>query len=262
MRTFVSYQSTKRVKKTIEQTRMPEHMEQGAAGEVYRILTRLGIGEPGQTPEPSRLKTPSGWARKNSLTVLWSGTGVDLKAENPAAEVLADLLELMAEEPRSLESSIRLWVYEHPGDYVLAVMSTADPKKVILAGRVRELAIGKRGQKVLVCSDRSQAMSYAAWRLRNESCQVAVIDGGGSLYLDKPEEGKLDPLVREIRWNREQLEAGLSTPALSKTATPSLLENISDDLIVIDSGRGELRVWWKQSESQEGPVCIWKCLSA
>ncbi len=261
MRTFVSYQSTKRVKKRSNKALTAQPIGRSGAHEVYQILNRLGIGEFDALNERSEAKIPSGWAQRDELTVLWSGNSIEPTTENPAQVVLQELLAMLSEEPLSLESCIRLWVYDHPGDYVLAVMSMAHPQKVIVAGRGRELSIGRKGSKVLVGSDRSQAMNSAPMRLRIESCQVAVVDRGGALYLDEAESGKVDPLVREIRWNRKQLEDGLR-PTVSSIAARPTVENVSNDLIVIDSGRGELRVWWKQSQSDQGPICIWKCLSA
>lgn len=264
MRNFVSYQSTQRAKKApIALSEFEQNDRLNAAREVHALLSRLGIHE-AESESPfspsSTLKTPGGIARSASATLLFSGWGMPSALANPAEEVLRELLASF-DSVGGWESAVRHFVYEHPGDYILALMSAEDPRKIILASRGRSLELGRTGRKIIVGGLGLEPIRKSPIRVRLNPGQMAVIQASGAMRFEETGPERPDLLVREIQWNRQMIEAGLMPETPSNALSTDPKNPVSKDLLILDSGDGGLRVWWKQSESTQGPICIWKCLS-
>lgn len=264
MRSFVSYQSTKRAKKApIALGESEQNDRLNTAREVHSLLNRLGIHESdsdSMSPTAHSLKTPGGLARNASVTLLFSGWGIPNAGTNPAEAVL-QILEASFDSEGGWESAVRQFVYDQPGDYIMALMCAQDPQKIVLASRGRSLELGRTGRKIIVGGTGLEHIRKSPVRVRLNPGQMAVVQASGEMRFEETGPERPDALVREIQWNRRMIESGLmpqlgASPLSTDPKTPA-----SSDLLILDSGDGGLRVWWKQSESTQGPVCIWKCLS-
>jgi len=120
-------------------------------------------------------------------------------------ETLAHLIEAAAGD--TLEERVIAALALVEGTYGLAVISEADPRKIVVARRGSPLLIGVGGGECLVASDASAVLAHTRSVVYLDDGDVAVLTPEGYRVLD----GDARPQVRtvdEIEWDLETLALG------------------------------------------------------
>src|SRR6266704_1768566 len=132
-------------------------------------------------------------------------------------ETLAHLIEAAAGD--TLEERVIAALARVEGTYGLAVISEADPRKIVVARRGSALLIGVGGGEYLVASDASAVLAHTRSVVYLDDGDVAVLTPEGYRVLDRDARPQ-DRLVDDLDWD-------LDTVAISQSGeTADTLEAI------------------------------------
>ena len=125
-------------------------------------------------------------------------------------EVLAHLIEKYHKDDgeRPLEESVRMALYDVEGAYGIAVISTNDPDKIVVARRGSPLIIGIGDNKELfVASDAAALIAYTKQVIYLDDGEMAVLDRSGFLTMDL-NRVTVTKEIQEITYELSEIEKG------------------------------------------------------
>src|SRR5207245_7482245 len=122
-----------------------------------------------------------------------------------ATETLAHLIEAAAGE--TLEDRVISALARVEGTYGLAVISEADPRKLVVARRGSPLLIGVGEGEFLVASDANAVLPHTRSVVYLDDGDLAVITDEGYRVLDR-EARVQDRSVADIEWDLDTLALG------------------------------------------------------
>src|SRR2546429_4576668 len=120
-------------------------------------------------------------------------------------ETLAHLIEAAAGE--TLEDRVISALARVEGTYGLAVVSEADPRKIVVARRGSPLLIGVGDGEYLVASDANAVLAHTRSVVYLDDGDVAVLTPEGYRVLDRDARPQ-DRLVDDLDWDLETLALG------------------------------------------------------
>src|SRR5439155_27236478 len=120
-------------------------------------------------------------------------------------ETLAHLIEAAAGE--TLEERVIAALACVEGTYGLAVISEADPRKIVVARRGSPLLIGVGGGEYLVASDANAVLAHTRSVVYLDDGDVAVLTPEGYRVLDRDARHQ-DRLVDDLDWDLDTLALG------------------------------------------------------
>ena len=120
-------------------------------------------------------------------------------------ETLAHLIEAAAGD--TLEERVIAALARVEGTYGLAVISEADPRKIVVARRGSPLLIGVGGGEYLVASDASAVLAHTRSVVYLDDGDVAVLTPEGYRVLDRDARPQ-DRLVDDLDWDLDTLALG------------------------------------------------------
>src|SRR5256885_7548247 len=121
------------------------------------------------------------------------------------SETLAHLIEAAAGD--TLEERVIAALALVEGTYGLAVISEADPQKIVVARRGSPLLIGVGGGECLVASDASALLAHTRSVVYLDDGDVAVLTPEGYQVLDRDARPQ-DRAVDDLDWDLETLALG------------------------------------------------------
>lgn len=119
-------------------------------------------------------------------------------------EVIAHLIEKYFED--KLEKAVKRALQDIRGTYGLAVISTRDPKKIVVARMSSPLIIGVGADEFIVASDPSAIITRTRQIINLDDGEMAVLTEDG--FTISKEEKELKKEIETIEWNLEQAEKG------------------------------------------------------
>ncbi len=143
----------------------------------------------------------------NTLKTFLQGEGYEFRSETDT-EVLAHMItKFLLDGAENLEQAVQMTLREVSGTYGLAVMSAAEPGKLVVARRGSPLIIGVGTDEYVVASDASAILEHTANVIYMNDNEMAVItqDGLRTLTLDNVPVSKE---ISQIEWSLEQIAKG------------------------------------------------------
>ncbi|MBW8772945.1 MAG: glutamine--fructose-6-phosphate transaminase (isomerizing), partial [Gemmatimonadetes bacterium] len=155
------------------------------------------------------------------------------------SEVLAHLIEAAAGP--TLEARIRTALAEVTGTYGLAVVSAAEPGKVIAVRRGSPVLLGLGEDEVFVASDATALAGYAQSVVYLNDGDLAVLDGNGYRVLDDAEVPQ-ERVIDELTWDPEAAALGGHPTFMWKEILeqPETVANVMRGRLVADTGSARL----------------------
>lgn len=119
-------------------------------------------------------------------------------------EVISHLIEKYYKD--NLENAVIRALKDIRGTYGLAVISTKDPDKIVVAKLSSPIIIGINGDEFLVASDPSAIITTTRQIIILEDNEIAVLKKDGMRILKEEKELRKEP--ETIEWDVEQIEKG------------------------------------------------------
>ncbi|MBM4166257.1 MAG: glutamine--fructose-6-phosphate transaminase (isomerizing) [Ignavibacteria bacterium] len=123
-------------------------------------------------------------------------------------EVLAHLIERFYQKTNDLYSAVRLSLLEVKGAYGLAIISTREPDKIIVARKGSPLVIGIGEGENFIASDAAAIIDHTRQVVYLEDGEVAEIRRDGFFTRDLIHDEEIDKEIEEITFDLEQIEKG------------------------------------------------------
>ena len=104
-----------------------------------------------------------------------------------------------------LESSVRNALSKVQGSYALAVISTDDPDKIVVARKDSPLVLGLGDSEFFVASDASGILKYTKNVIFMNNGEIGVISGGG-VEITTMDGARVENRVETLEWDAEAAE--------------------------------------------------------
>ncbi len=154
-------------------------------------------------------------------------------------EVIAHLIEKYYKD--NLEQAVTRALKDVRGTYGLAVISTKEPDKLVVARLSSPLVIGVNGGDFIVASDASAILTTTRQIIILEDKEIAVLKKDGLItVLKEDKELKKEPEL--IEWDIEQAEKGGYKHFMLKEIMeePNVIEDAIRGRLVVDEGNVKL----------------------
>ncbi|MFA5368603.1 MAG: glutamine--fructose-6-phosphate transaminase (isomerizing), partial [Candidatus Paceibacterota bacterium] len=153
-------------------------------------------------------------------------------------EVIAHLIEKYFED--NLEKAIRRALKDIRGTYGLAVISTRDPEKLVVARMSSPLIIGVGESEFIIASDPSAIITRTRQIINLDDGEIAVLTKDG--FTITKEEKELKKTIEIIDWDIEQAEKGGYEHFMLKEIMeePNTIEDAMRGRLVLEDGNVKL----------------------
>ncbi len=122
-------------------------------------------------------------------------------------EVIAHLLSSFMKKGHGLQSAVRLIAHDLHGSYAIAVMSLAEPGRIVVSRSGCPLVIGQNGKGAFLASDVTPLLAHIREVVFLEDGDVGILETSGLTILNP--DGKPKPLKSvKIDWDAEAAEKG------------------------------------------------------
>lgn len=122
-------------------------------------------------------------------------------------EVIAHLLSSSTKKGHSLQEAVRLIAQDLQGSYAIAVMSLAEPGRIVVSRSGCPLVIGRNGKGAFLASDVTPLLAHTREVVFLEDGDVGILEESGLTILDSDGRAKdLRPV--DIDWDAEAAEKG------------------------------------------------------
>jgi glucosamine--fructose-6-phosphate aminotransferase (isomerizing) len=157
-------------------------------------------------------------------------------------EVLAHLIERFYRLTNDLYTAVRLSLLEVKGAYGLAIISTREPDKIIVARNGSPLVIGIGDGENFIASDAAAIIDHTRQVVYLEDGEVAEIRRDGFFTRDLIHNEDLDKEIEEITFDLEQIEKGGFEHFMLKEIheQPESLRNGMRGRLIEESGTAKL----------------------
>ncbi|MDD5568864.1 MAG: glutamine--fructose-6-phosphate transaminase (isomerizing) [Candidatus Pacebacteria bacterium] len=182
---------------------------------------------------------------KNNLI----GEGHVFKSETDT-EVIAHLIEKYFSG--NLEEAVKKALKEIRGTYGLAVISTGDPEKIVVARMSSPLIIGVGVDEFLVASDPSAIITHTRQIINLDDGEIAVLKKAGfSIFKEEKESQKQ---IETIDWDIEQAEKGGYDHFMLKEIMeePNTIEDAIRGRLILEDGNVKLGGLFQVEEKLRG----------
>jgi glucosamine--fructose-6-phosphate aminotransferase (isomerizing) len=122
-------------------------------------------------------------------------------------EVIAHLLSSYMKKGSGLQEAVRLIAHDLQGSYAIAVMSLAEPGRIVVSRSGCPLVIGRNGKGAFLASDVTPLLAHTREVVFLEDGEVGVLEDSGITLLD-PEGKPKDFKLVNIDWDAEAAEKG------------------------------------------------------
>ncbi|MHB1049829.1 MAG: glutamine--fructose-6-phosphate transaminase (isomerizing) [Bacteroidota bacterium] len=157
------------------------------------------------------------------------------------SEVLVQLIQEMAKVSEDFETAVRLALRQVDGTYGIAVISSREPEKIIVARKGSPLIIGVGNGEHFVASDAAAIIPYTRHVVYLEDGEIAV------LTKDRFETKTIDNVdivkqVHKVTFNIEEIEKGGYDHFMLKEIMeqPETLRNAMRGRVLLDEGNAKL----------------------
>ena len=153
-------------------------------------------------------------------------------------EVISHLIEKYYKD--NLENAVIKALKDVRGTYGLAVISTKDPDKIVVARLSSPIIIGVNGDEFLVASDPSAIITTTRQIIILEDNEIAVLKKDGMKILKGEKELRKEPEI--IEWDIEQVEKGGYSHFMLKEIMeePNVIEDATRGRLIIEEGNVKL----------------------
>ncbi len=153
-------------------------------------------------------------------------------------EVISHLIEKYYKD--NLENAVIKALKDVRGTYGLAVISTKDPDKIVVARLSSPIIIGVNGDEFLVASDPSAIITTTRQIIILEDNEIAVLKKDGMKILKGEKELRKEP--ETIEWDIEQVEKGGYSHFMLKEIMeePNVIEDATRGRLIIEEGNVKL----------------------
>jgi glucosamine--fructose-6-phosphate aminotransferase (isomerizing) len=122
-------------------------------------------------------------------------------------EVIAHLLSSSMKNGHSLQEAVRLIAQDLQGSYAIAVMSLAEPGRIVVSRSGCPLVIGRNGKGAFLASDVTPLLAHTREVVFLEDGDVGILEESGITIHDSDGKDK-DLRLVEIDWDAEAAEKG------------------------------------------------------
>ena len=122
-------------------------------------------------------------------------------------EVIAHLLSSAIKRGSRLDEAVRQVAHDLHGSYAIAVMSLAEPGKIVVSRSGCPLVIGLNGSGAFLASDVTPLLAHTREVVFMEDGEVGILQDGGIKVFDSDGQPKLFH-VETIHWDAEAAEKG------------------------------------------------------
>jgi len=122
-------------------------------------------------------------------------------------EVIAHLLSSTIKKGNSLQAAVRLIAHELQGSYAIAVMSLAEPGRIVVSRSGCPLVIGRNGKGAFLASDVTPLLAHTREVVFLEDGDVGILEESDITILDPDGKPKHVKAVT-IDWDAEAAEKG------------------------------------------------------
>ena len=122
-------------------------------------------------------------------------------------EVIAHLLSSIIKKGNSLQEAVRLIAHDLQGSYAIAVMSLAEPGRIVVSRSGCPLVIGRNGKGAFLASDVTPLLAHTREMVFLEDGDVGILAESGITVLDPDGKPKHVESVT-IDWDAEAAEKG------------------------------------------------------
>ncbi len=152
-------------------------------------------------------------------------------------EILAHLIARARAETGDLKSAVRQSLYQVQGSYAIAVLSTHEPERIVVAKNASPLVLGRGEGETFAASDIPAILEYTREMIFLDEGEIATIDAEGFAI----EKLNGDPVRREpktINWSPVQAEKGGFKHFMLKEIheQPLAVENTVRSRISVETG--------------------------
>ncbi|MFA5134343.1 MAG: glutamine--fructose-6-phosphate transaminase (isomerizing) [Patescibacteria group bacterium] len=156
-------------------------------------------------------------------------------------EVIAHLIEGYY-EGKNLEGAVRKALRQLEGTYGLVIVSSAEPKKIVVARNGSPIVLGIKEDEYFVASDASAILPYTRQVVYLEDGEMATLTSKG-YKITTLDNQSVDKNVEQITWDLEQIEKGGYTHFMLKEIfeQPQAIENILGGKVKRDAPDVRLR---------------------
>ncbi|MFA5009562.1 MAG: glutamine--fructose-6-phosphate transaminase (isomerizing) [Candidatus Paceibacterota bacterium] len=153
-------------------------------------------------------------------------------------EVISHLIEKYFKG--NLEEAVKNALKEIRGTYGLAVISTLDPKKLVVARMSSPLIIGVGTNEFIVASDPSAIITRTRQIINLDDGEVAVLTEEG--FVISKEEKEMEKQIETIDWDLEQSEKGGYEHFMLKEIMeePNTIEDAMRGRLILEQGNVKL----------------------
>ncbi len=125
-------------------------------------------------------------------------------------EVLVNLIDsIQKAENVTLEIAVRKALNQVVGAYALAIFSTANPKKIVVAKMGSPLVIGLGEDEYFIASDATPFLEYTKNAIYLEDGEMAVIEMGKEVLLTRIETNSaVNPFIQQLQLDLASIEKG------------------------------------------------------
>jgi len=153
-------------------------------------------------------------------------------------EVISHLIEKYFKG--NLEEAVKNALKEIRGTYGLAVISTLDPKKLVVARMSSPLIVGVGANEFIVASDPSVIITRTRQIINLDDGEIAVLTEEG--FVISKEEKEMEKQIETIDWDLEQSEKGGYEHFMLKEIMeePNTIEDAMRGRLILEQGNVKL----------------------